>query len=168
MPTSGGGHYRLTMAPPTSRDPAARPTRRPGLSLFGAVAVALLAGVVGGAIDVFTGPGLRTFFAVCFVAGCAFAAATVNRRDLFAVVVLPPLVYLAVALVADGLQSAGAGGSWLHQQELELVTSLMVSAPSLLVATGAAAVIAVFRRVTGHRRMLATRQQTAPAARRAG
>lgn len=125
---------------------------RRGLTAAGAVTVALALGAVGGLIDVLTGPGLRTVFAVFFVAGCAIAALKVHREDLLAAVVMPPLVYVALALAAGAFSQTSAVGGWLTRQALELATSLVLGAPVLLGATALSFVIAVVRGVTGRRR----------------
>jgi hypothetical protein len=135
-----------------SAPPAAHVVDRRGLTAAGAVAVALVLGGVGGVIDVMTGSGLRTAFAVCFVAGCALAALKVHREDLLAAVVMPPLVYVAIAVVAGAFSHTGAAGGWLTQEALELATSLVLGAPVLLGATALAFVIAVVRGITGRRR----------------
>lgn len=119
---------------------------------MGAVTLALAFGAGGGLIDVLTGPGLRTVFAVCFIAGCALAALTVHREDLVAAVVMPPLVYVVLAAVAGAFSQTIAVGSMLTRQVLELTTSLILGAPVLLAATGAAFVIALGRGVAGRRR----------------
>jgi hypothetical protein len=124
---------------------------RRGLTAVGAVTVALLLGAAGGFIDVMTGPGLRTVFAVCFIAGCAFAALKVHREDLIATVVMPPLVYVALALVAGAFSKTAAVGGVLTRQALELATSLVLGAPVLLTATGLAFAIALVRAVLGRR-----------------
>lgn len=124
---------------------------RRGLTATGAVALALLLGVVGGAIDVLTGPGLREAFAVCFVAGCALAALTVHREDLVAAVVMPPLVYVVLVLLGGAVERTAVVGSFLTQQALELVNALVLGAPVLLAATGAALVVAVLRGMYGRR-----------------
>lgn len=119
-----------------------------GLTATGAVAVALGAGILGGTIDVITGAGLRATFAVCFVLGCAFAAYKVHREDLGAAVVIPPLAYVALAIAADLGGHTTLGGSFVKQQMLELMTTLVTKAPAMLVATFVAAVIAFWRRVS--------------------
>jgi hypothetical protein len=124
---------------------------RRGLTAVGAVTVALLLGAVGGFIDVMTGPGLRTVFAICFIAGCAFAALKVHREDLIATVVMPPLVYVALALLAGAFSKTAAVGGVLTRQALELATSLVLGAPVLLTATGLAFAIAVVRGIAGRR-----------------
>ena len=117
-----------------------------GLTATGAVAVALGAGLLGGLVDVLTGEGLRTTFAVCFVVGCAIAAYKVHREDLLAAVVIPPLAYVALAVMANLGSRATGEGSFLKQQVLELLAALVMRAPALLTATGLAAVIALARR----------------------
>jgi hypothetical protein len=120
---------------------------RRGLTAVGAVTVALVAGAAGGFIDVMTGPGLRTVFAIFFIAGCAFAALKVHREDLVATVVMPPLVYVALALLAGAFSKTAAVGGWMTRQALELATSLVLGAPVLLTATGLAFAIAVVRAI---------------------
>ncbi len=124
---------------------------RRGLTAVGAASVAIALGSIGGLVDVLTGPGLRTAFAVCFIVGCAIAALTVHREDLFASVVMPPLVYVLLALVAGAFSQTVAVGSMLTRQVLELASSLFLGAPVLLTATGVAAVIAVLRGSLGRR-----------------
>ena len=124
---------------------------RRGLTATGAVAVALLLGLAGGAIDVLTGPGLREVFAVSFVLGCVVAALTVHREDLVAAVVMPPLVYVVLALIGGAVERTAKTGSFLTQQAIELVNALVLGAPVLLAATGAALVVALVRWSTGRR-----------------
>ena len=122
-----------------------------GLTATGAVAVAVVMGVVGATIDVLTGPGLRTTFTVLFVLGCAAAAYRVHREDLLAAVVIPPLVYAGLAFVAAASRASGTEGSFLKQQMLEMFSALVLQAPSVLLATGAAALIAILRALSARR-----------------
>lgn len=124
--------------------PTLRPSG-PGLTAAGAVVVAVGLGLLGAVIDVLTGPGLRTVFSVLFVLGCALAAFLARRSALLATVVMPPLVYLLVILVAAGFEAVGTSSSWLNQQILEAGTSLVIHAPTLIVATLAAVVVAAIR-----------------------
>src|SRR3954471_7046595 len=72
---------------------------RRGLTATGAVTIALTLGVIGALIDVNTGRGLRTVFALCFIVGSALAAMLVHREDLKASVIMPPLTYCVLALI---------------------------------------------------------------------
>ena len=128
---------------------------RRGLTATGAVTIALVLGLAGGAYDVLTGSGLRTVFAVAFVVGCALAALTVHHEDLLAAVIMPPLVYLVLAFVGGVVEQTGQTGSFLAQQSLEMANSLILDAPVLLTATGLALVIA------GARALMARRKQQA-------
>jgi hypothetical protein len=144
-------------SPAAEADRAAHPHRvhvadRRGLTAFGAVTVALLLGAAGGFVDVMTGPGLRTVFAVTFISGCAFAALKVHREDLLAAVVMPPLIYAVIALLAGAFSQTAGVDSVLTRQALELATSLILGAPVLLTATGLAFVIALVRGITGRSR----------------
>jgi hypothetical protein len=130
-----------------------------GLTAAGGVAVAVLAGLLGGVIDVITGSGLRGVFAAAFVVGCIFAALAVHREDLFAVVVMPPLVYVVLVLLASATERSGGSGSWLSRQILELATALILSAPVLFLATGGALIVALLR---GRGARSTTRQTASP------
>lgn len=146
----------------TEADAAGRPAQQTahgvhvvdgrGLTAVGAVTLALVLGAVGGLADVLTGEGLRTGFALCFIAGSALAALKVHREDLVAAVVMLPLVYVVIALLAGAFSKTAAVGGWATRQALELATSLVMGAPVLLAATGLALVIAVVRGITGRRR----------------
>lgn len=118
-----------------------------GLPASGAIALALGAGIGGGAVDVLTGSGLRAAFAVSFVLGCLLAAALVRRESLLAAVVTPPLAYVALALAAAALQGDGSSTSWLMKQIFELLTALITGAPVLIAATVGAVVVAAVRMV---------------------
>jgi hypothetical protein len=120
---------------------------RRGLTAAGAVAIALVLGFIGAAIDVKTGHGLRTVFAVCFVAGSALAALLVHREDLVAAVVIPPFTYCALAVIGGFLGSTTVAGSFVTKEGVALLDALVLRAPVLFLATGAALVIALVRRV---------------------
>jgi hypothetical protein len=135
----------VTAPGPTHGHPLPSVGDRRGLTATGAVALALLLGLAGGAVDVLTGTGLREVFAIGFVSGCLLAALTVHREDLLATVVMPPLVYVVLALVAGAVERTTGTGSVLTQQALELANSLVLGAPVLMAATLGALVVAVVR-----------------------
>jgi hypothetical protein len=118
---------------------------RRGLTAAGAVTVSLALGFLGAFIDVSTGSGLRTTFSVLFVLGCALGALLAHREDLRATVVMPPLVYCVLALIGAAIGHTGAAGPFLKQQALELVSALILGAPTLYAATGAALLIALIK-----------------------
>ena len=125
---------------------------RRGLTGVGAVTLALSLGLLGAAVDVGTGPGLRTVFDVCFIAGCALAALLVHREDLRLAITLPPLAYCVLALAGGALGSSPRTGSLVRQESLELVSALVLGAPILFAATGAAVVVAAVRVIRGRSR----------------
>lgn len=124
---------------------------RRGLTATGAVTVALVLGFVGAFVDVNTGRGLGTAFAVLFVVGSALAALLAHREDLRATVVAPPLTYCVLALLGAAIGHTSAAGPFLKQQGLELVSALILGAPTLYAATGLALVIALVRARTAPR-----------------
>jgi hypothetical protein len=129
---------------------AARIADGRGLTAAGAASVMLAFGLVGGALDVLTGPGLRLVFALCFVLGCAAAALAVHREDLRAVIVMPPLVYALLAVLASAFEGWG-GGSFLKGQALELLNALVLGAPVLVIGFATVLALALLRGVARHR-----------------
>jgi hypothetical protein len=128
--------------------------RSPGLSAPLAALMLLTAGFVGGAIDAATGVGLRLSFAVLFVAGSVVVARFIRPRDRVAAFVMPPLVYAAVAVVFGG--DVGSSAASLPNHVMALVTTLITSAPALLIALGLMVVITAGRGIAARmgRRML--------------
>ena len=122
---------------------------RRGLTALGAVVLALVLSSAGGAVDVLTGPGLGLWFAVAFVASCLLAALSAHREDLLAVVVMAPLVYAAVVLLAGLAERGGSGGSLLLHQAIELFNGLVLGAPVLLGGTAVAGLVVLVRRAGG-------------------
>lgn len=132
-------------APDASR--SARIADRRGLTAAGAAVVMLLLGAIGGLFDVLTGQGLRTVFAVFFVLGCAVATLAVHREHLRPVIVMPPLVYAALALTASAVEGWSGGGSFLQGQLLELTNAIVLGAPVLVFGFLTTLLIAVLRGV---------------------
>ena len=125
---------------------------RRGLSVTGAVVQVLLLGGAGAAYDVVLGSGLELGFAVGFIAGCALAARLVRREALMAVVVLPPLVYVVLAVAGNAADGAGAASGFLSDQALALRDAVVLGAPVLVGGTLAAAVLAGLRALAGRSR----------------
>ena len=139
----------MDRTPPADR-PAPRSAAiadRRGLTTAGAAVAMIAFGAAGGAYDVLTGPGLRTVFAVFFVLGCALAAVAVHREHLRAVVVMPPLVYAALALTASAVEGWGGSGSFLQGQLLELANAIVLGAPVLVLGFLTTLVLALLRGV---------------------
>lgn len=117
-----------------------------GLTALGGASIAVGLGVLGALIDLATGSGLRTVFAILFIAGCAISAALVHTEDLLAAVIMPPLVYLGLAFLGASIQHSNLTGGWFRQQTIEMASSLVLNAPTLIIATIVSVVIAVLRR----------------------
>ena len=131
---------------PASPRAAAIADRR-GLTAAGAAVVMIAFGAAGGAYDVLSGPGLRTVFAILFVLGFGLAALAVHREHLRAVIVMPPLVYAALALTASAVEGWGRSGSFLQGQLLELTNAIVLGAPVLVFGFLTTLLIAVLRGV---------------------
>ena len=135
---------RVTVGEGSRSSSSPRIADRRGLTAAGGAVVMTALGAAGAAADVVTGHGLRTVFAICFVTGCALAALAVHREDLKAVVVMPPLVYAVLALVAGAVEGVG-GGSFLRGQALELANSLVLGAPVLVLGFVVTLALALLR-----------------------
>jgi hypothetical protein len=151
---------------PTSVRRSAPSTRAPlgdqrGLTATGATLLVLVLGGLSAGVDVATGTGLRTVFAVAFTVAAALAAATVHHEDLVASVVLVPLAFALIAGIS-GL----AEGSNLHSASkvvLGVANVMVTAAPALMIATGVAAAIAVLRGYAARRRGRTPWRRSAPA-----
>jgi hypothetical protein len=146
------------------RSPLALVADRRGLTAIGIVLLDLIGGFVGLVHDLNTGSHiLGTVTAIAFATATVIAAMIAHREDLAASVIVPPLAYACVVLVAAG-DTAGAGtGSYVHTIAEEAVVHVLTSAPGLLVGVAAALVVAVFRFLAG--RAAANRRRAAARAR---
>ena len=96
--------------------------------------------LAGGAVDsFFMGMGLGIITLGCLVGSTALAALMVRRRDLFSIVVAPPLVFMAVA----GANIALAPSASFNLASM--ATLLVRGFPTMAIATGAAFVLALIR-----------------------
>ena len=130
---------------------APRLGNRRGLTAAGGVVVTLLLGGAGAAVDLVTGNGLRAVFAACFVVAAALTAALVHREDLRAAVVMPPLLYVVLAVAGGTVDPQGATGSFASRQALGLLNAVVLGAPVLVGAT-AVALLVVLARAARRRR----------------
>jgi hypothetical protein len=126
------------------RPVAERPTPESGSRLRGVLAVlgVLFMTAAGGAADWFMGGGLGMITLVVLVAATSIATLVVRRRDILSVVLCPPLVFVAVALINIGL-SRGVSLS------LPTIATILIRGfPTMAVATGAAVVLGLVRLVS--------------------
>ena len=118
---------------------------RRGLTAAGGVILTLLGGGAGAAVDLVTGHGLRVVFAVCFVVAAVLTAALVHRADLRAALVMPPLLYVVLAVIGGTVDPEGATGSFPSRLALGLLNAVVLGAPVLVGATLAALVVVLVR-----------------------
>ena len=86
--------------------------------------------------------GLGLITLVALTAGTVVATLAVRRQDLLTVVLAPPLVFVAVAVINIGLAPSAS-------LSLPTLATLLVRGfPAMAVATGAALLLALFRLVT--------------------
>jgi hypothetical protein len=104
-----------------------------------AVVAVFLVTLAGGAIDSFRGIGLSTITLIALVGGTILATWLVRRRDLFSMVIAPPLVFTAVAGVNIALAPSATFS-------LTTIATLLVRGfPTMAIATGAAVVLCLIR-----------------------
>jgi hypothetical protein len=118
----------------------------PGLTAGGAAVLSVVLTTIGAAGDLVLADSLGLGFSGAFLLATAWGALRLIRRDLAAAVVIPPLVYAGVALLALQVAPAGGSGDWLTRQVLALLLSLAHGAPVLLGGTALAGVIVLVRR----------------------
>jgi len=122
----------------TRSAPTSGPRLRGALAVLGVFVVTLVAA----AADSYIGLGLGMITLVALTAGTVVAALLVRRRDLLSVVIAPPLVFVAVALVNIGVAPSAT------LSPATLATLLVRGFPAMGIATGAAVLISLFRLVT--------------------
>jgi hypothetical protein len=128
--SSSAGHERTT--------PASGPRLRGVLAVLGIFVITLLAA----AADSYIGAGLGMITLIALTAGTAAAALLVRRGDLLSVIVAPPLVFVAVAIVNTGLAPSA------NLNVATLATLLVRGFPAMGLATVAALLLSLFRLVT--------------------
>jgi hypothetical protein len=137
-PAPPAGHRDDHRPPrPPSRQQAAAPGSRTRgvVAVLGMFALTLAAA----AADSYIGVGLGTITLIALLLGSVFAALVVRRSDLLSVVVAPPLVFVAVALVNIALAPSAMFSL------PTLATLLIRGFPAMGLAFGAALVISLGR-----------------------
>jgi hypothetical protein len=127
-------------------------TQRGGVALtgVGAIALAFVIALIGAGVDLLTGVGLRRSFAIALVVGAVVAALLVRLKDLYAVAVAPPLIYIAISILASIPHANGAFGS--KQKFAALAANWLVYGfPEMAAATILAAAIATVRLLANRR-----------------
>ena len=135
---------RAPAARPSTAQPARRRTAAAetgGSKLRGILAVVAMffLTLAAAALESFVGTGLGTVTLIALVLTSALATLLVRRRDVFSVMVAPPLVYVAVAL-ADIALAPSATFSLAT-----LATLLIRGFPAMGIATVVALVIGLIR-----------------------
>jgi uncharacterized protein DUF6542 len=124
---------------PRTRPPSTSGRHRRGA--FALVGLFLLT-LAGAAADSVIGLGLGMITLVALTAGTVVAALMVRRRDLLSVLVAPPLVFVAVAVVNIGLAPSAS------LNPATLATLLVRGFPAMGIATAAGVVVWLFRLVS--------------------
>ncbi len=110
------------------------------LSFVPASVLTVVAGAVGAGLDTAHGAPARALFAAFLALGAVVAVAAVPRTDVVRVVVLVPLAYFGLLVVGGLAAHDGGYAAWL-------ASAFIIKAPVVLIATAAATVAAVARRV---------------------
>jgi hypothetical protein len=118
-------------------------------------------------VDLLISPGLGLVFVVTATALFFWVSARARREALFTAAVLPPLAFLAAAVLAGligrGVSAAAGAGAFVDSLQ-----TLAATAPGLYVATAAGAGLAVLRRILSGPRRLDDKRRSPTAGRPAG
>ena len=126
-------------APVRGRSAAAEASGGRRLRGVYAVVAVFLVTLAGGAVDSFRGIGLSTITLIALVGSTILGTWLVRRRDLFSMVIAPPLVFTAVAGVNIALAPSATFS-------LTTIATLLVRGfPTMAIATGAAVVLCLIR-----------------------
>jgi hypothetical protein len=138
---------------PVERPDTERPARRPapavetgGGKLRGVLAVlaVFLVTLAAAGVESFIATGLGIMTTIALAASTAVAALVVRRRDLLSVVVCPPIVFTAVAVV-NLVAAPSVHISGVKALGLLMITTLVQNFPAMGIATGIALVIGLIR-----------------------
>jgi hypothetical protein len=138
---------------PVERPDTERPARRPapavetgGGKLRGVLAVlaVFLVTLAAAGVESFIATGLGIMTTIALAASTAVAALVVRRRDLLSVVVCPPMVFTAVAVV-NLVAAPSVHISGVKALGLLMITTLVQNFPAMGIATGIALVIGLIR-----------------------
>ena len=133
-------------ARPRSRTEARRATRQRGLPGWAALLVLLVIAGIGGVIDMLSGTKIRGGFEIALVVASVVAILVVRHRDMFPIVVAPPLVYIVAQGAVLYVRSGG-----LHDRKVLIDTAanaLVYGFPTIAGATAAVLIIAGIRLLT--------------------
>jgi hypothetical protein len=158
---NGANGYNADLPPlrpaPAGSDPAA-PTRsarraqaqvlhQRGLPGWGALLVLIAIAGVGGVIDTASGNNVRGGFNIALVVASLVAILVVRHRDMFPIVVAPPLVYIIASGVVLYFRSGG-----LHNRHVVIDAAanwLVYGFPAIAGASAAVLIVAGVRLVIG-------------------
>jgi hypothetical protein len=138
---------------PQERPAVERPARRPapaaetgGGTLRGLLAVlaVFLLTLAAAGVESFIATGLGIMTTIALAASTAVAALIVRRRDLLSVIVCPPIVFTAVAVV-NMVAAPSVHISGVKAFGLLMVTTLVQNFPAMGIATGIGLVIGLIR-----------------------
>ncbi|WP_018683958.1 DUF6542 domain-containing protein [Actinokineospora enzanensis] len=121
--------------------------RSRGLPWWGAVLLAFGLTAVAALVDAQRQDTLGKVFQYAYVIGCVAAICLVRRRDIFAPMVQPPLVFAIVAITANlALAPDDSGG--LRDLVFSVGLPLTSNFPTMAIATGIALVLGIVRLLT--------------------
>jgi hypothetical protein len=121
-------------------------TRQRGLPGWVALLILLAIAGIGGIIDISSGNSVRGGFNIALVVASLIAIVVVRHRDMFPIVVAPPLVYIVASGVLLYIRSGG-----LHNRHVLIDTAangLVYGFPAIAGATAAVLIVAGIRLVS--------------------
>ncbi len=130
-----------------SRAQARRASRQRGLPGWLALLVLLVIAGIGGLIDTISGSTVRGGFNIALVVASIVAILIVRHRDMFPIVVAPPLVYIVASAAMLYIRSGG-----LHNRKILVDAAanwLVYGFPAIAGASAAVLIIAGIRMIIG-------------------
>ena len=134
-------------APYLTRSQSRRQVRQRGLPGWAALLVMLAIAGIGGVIDLISGTSIRGGFDIALVIASVVAIVLVRHRDMFPIVVAPPIVYVVAYGVVLYIRSGG-----LHNRKIltdSAANLLVYGFPAIAGASAAVLIIAGLRLVFG-------------------
>jgi hypothetical protein len=131
--------------PPPSRSESRRAIRQRGLPGWLALLVLLVIAGIGGLIDMISGTTVRGGFNIALVLASIVAILVVRHRDMFPIVVAPPLVYVVASVAMLYIRS-----DHLHNRKILIDAAanwLVYGFPAIAGASAAVLIIAGVRMV---------------------
>jgi hypothetical protein len=131
--------------PPPSPEPVTRRRSSSGATGRGVVVLILVLSAVVGLLEVVIGGHRGHAFAIAFVASSMAGALVVRRRDIPTAMVAPPLIYCVLIVLLSLIDTKDLTGGLATREVFYVANAFVTGAPTMWIATAAAAAIGWYR-----------------------